>query len=74
MTNIDLEKTMLHLPIQERAYLAQKLLESLDHPSKDELQQMWLLEAQLRAEEIDLGVVDLISAEKLEQQIQASFK
>ena len=74
MTTADLEEAALHLPIEERAHLAQKLLESLDQPAESEIQQMWLEEARRRADEIDEGRVQLVSAEELEQRVQSLFK
>lgn len=74
MTTNELEDAVLHLPLPERAQLAQKLLESLDHPSESEARQLWLNEAQRRAEEIDQGKVRLVSAEELEQRAQALYK
>jgi putative addiction module component (TIGR02574 family) len=74
MTTSDLEEAVLHLPLQERAQLAHKLLESLDMPSEDEVRQMWLNEAQRRAAEIDQGKVQLVSSDELEQQVQSLFK
>jgi putative addiction module component (TIGR02574 family) len=74
MTVRDLEEAVLHLPLQERANLAQKLLESLDLPSESEARQAWLREAQRRADEIDRGTVQLVSSEELEQQVQSLLK
>lgn len=74
MNTADIEKTVLELPLQDRAHLAQKLLESLDEPSDAEVRKMWLFEAQRRAEEIDAGRVELVSAEEIEQQVQSLFK
>ncbi|HWY24577.1 MAG TPA: hypothetical protein VNX47_06640 [Nevskia sp.] len=48
--------------------------ESLEHPSEREARQMWLREAQRRAEEIDHCNVQLVSAEELEQQVEALYK
>ena len=64
----------LHLPVQERAQLAHRLLESLDDLSETETEQLWLLEAQRRAREIDDGVMQLVSAEELERRVQAQLK
>mgnify|MGYP003622944047 CR=1 FL=1 len=74
MTTADLEKAVLHLPLEERAHLAQRLLESLDPPSESEVQQMWFEAARRRADEIDQGKVQLVSAEELEQKVQSLFK
>ncbi len=70
----DLEKAVLHLPLQDRAHLAQRLLASLDQLPADEARQLWLVEAQRRADEIDQGKVLLVSGEELENQVQALFK
>jgi putative addiction module component (TIGR02574 family) len=69
-----IEQDALHLPLNERARLAQKLLASLDDLSEAELEQLWLAEAQPRAEEIDQGQVKLVSAEELEERVQARLK
>jgi putative addiction module component (TIGR02574 family) len=74
MTTADLEEAVLDLPLEDRAHLAHRLLESLDQPPKSEVQQMWLQEAQRRANEIDQGKVQLVSAEELEQSVQSLFK
>jgi putative addiction module component (TIGR02574 family) len=74
MTTTAIEQTVLHLPKQDRAHLAYLLLESLDEPSDTEIHQLWLHEAQRRADEIDQGQVELISGEAFEVQVQALFK
>ena len=52
-----LEQTVLGLPKTERANLLQLLLDSLDTPSENEVQEAWLAEANRRAAEIDSGKV-----------------
>ena len=69
-----LEKTVLHLPKQDRAHLAYLLLESLDEPSDTEIEQLWLHEAQRCTVQIDQGQVELIPGELFEAQVQAIFK
>ncbi|WP_232215177.1 addiction module protein [Methylovulum miyakonense] len=66
-----IEQEVLHLPIEERARLAEKLLSSLDALSEQEIEKLWLVEAQRRASEIDNGTVRLVSAEEVERKIQA---
>ena len=66
-----IEQEVLHLPVEERARLAEILLSSLDELSDQEIEKLWLLEAQRRAAEIDNGTVQLISAEEMEQRLQA---
>ena len=60
-----IEREALHLPPSERAKLAHSLLLSLENLSDVELQEAWLDEAQRRAEDIDKGLVELISAEEV---------
>ena len=66
-----IEQEVLHLPIEDRARLAEKLLSSLDALSEQEMEKLWLAEAQRRAAEIDNGSVQLMSSEEVEQRIQA---
>jgi len=74
MSTAELEKAVLHLPLQERAHLAQRLLESLDRLPEAEARQLWFLEAQRRADEVDQDKVQLVSGDELEKQAQALFK
>ena len=69
-----IEKEALHLPLQERAKLAQRLLESLDELSESDAEELWLGEAERRASEIDSGGVTLVSSDELERRIQARLK
>ena len=74
MSASELEEAVLHLPLRERAHLAQKLLESLDLPSEEEARQAWLREAQRRAQDIDQGKVQMLSSEELELQVRSLLK
>lgn len=67
-----LQNEALHLSPEERAKLAQKLLLSLD--SETETEAAWLLEAQLRAEEIDRGDVQPIPAEEVRRKARALLR
>ena len=69
-----IEQEVLHLPIEDRARLAEKLLSSLDNLSEQENEKLWFVEAQRRAAEIDNGTVQLVSAEEVERKIQAILK
>ena len=55
----------LGLPPEDQAKLAQKLLLSLDSLSEDESNQVWLVEADRRARELDRGEVQPIAAEEV---------
>ena len=74
MNYFALEQTLLALPKTEREHLLQLLLESLDTPSENEVQEAWLVEASRRATEIDSGKVTLVSGEQLEKEVQALLK
>jgi putative addiction module component (TIGR02574 family) len=53
MTLIDLESEVLKLAPKDRARLAQRLLESLDTLSEQEIQSLWLDEAERRDRDLD---------------------
>jgi putative addiction module component (TIGR02574 family) len=53
----------LGLPPQARAFLAEKLIESLDAEGENELSPAWRAEVQRRCREIDQGLVALRDAE-----------
>ena len=55
----------LGLPPEGQAKLAQKLLLSLDSLSEDESDQVWPVEADRRARELDRGDVQPIAAEEV---------
>jgi putative addiction module component (TIGR02574 family) len=69
-----IEKEALALPIDKRARLAQRLLESLDDVSEAEAERLWAQEAMRRAREIDEGKVQLVSSEEFERRVRARFK
>ncbi|MFA6567975.1 MAG: addiction module protein [Victivallales bacterium] len=55
----------LGLPSQARAFIAEKLLESLDAGDIFEISPEWKKEIKKRCQEIDKGLVDLVPAEKV---------
>lgn len=59
MNFISIEQEALHLPLQQRTRLVYRLLANLDDPSESEVEQLWLVEAQSRADEIDQGLAKL---------------
>jgi hypothetical protein len=69
-----LEREALSLPISDRAKLAHELLESLDTLSDDDLQRVWLDEAERRANQLDQGVVQLVPGEVVSQRAHALLK
>lgn len=74
MNTETLERTVLHLPLQQRAELAHKLLLSLDEQNEDEISEAWRVEALRRSAEIDSGMVATISAEDASAAIRLLLK
>ncbi len=58
------------LPLHERAYLAQLLLESIDREEDSEITEDNMIEILRRCKEIDEGRVNLIPAEQAIAQIR----
>ncbi len=58
-------KQALELPSQVRAFIAEKLLESLDFEESFEVSKEWKAEINKRCRQIDQGNVKLISGEKV---------
>ena len=66
MTNDAIEIAALHLPDLQRAELAHKLLLSLETQSEAEIANQWRAVARQRAEELDSGTGETISAEAVQ--------
>ncbi|MGH8497477.1 MAG: addiction module protein [Methylococcales bacterium] len=64
----------LLLPPEERARLAEQLLSSLDTLTEAEIEQLWLQEAQRRADEMDKGLVKRIPADEVDRDARALVK
>lgn len=63
MNTQSLEQSVLHLPLQERAALAHKLLVSLEDQSTADIEKAWHTEAQRRANQITQNQTDTVSSE-----------
>ncbi len=74
MNTETIEEIVLHLPMQQRAELAHKLLLSLEEVSEDEIAQAWHTEAIRRAAELDSGQADTVSAEEVRAAAQALLR
>ncbi len=68
------EREVLKLPAGDRARLARELLESLDELQPQELDRVWLEEANRRAAQIDAGEVELVSAEEVDRKASALLR
>ena len=55
----------LRLPRGSRAFLAEKLLESLDHDEGFDVSSEWMREIRRRCKDLDQGDVDLIPADRV---------
>ncbi len=64
----------LSLPVDQRARLAQQLLESLDELPMAEVEQLWREEAGRRADQIDRGKVTLIPVNEVLAKARALLK
>ena len=69
-----IEQEALRLSLEDRAQLAQKLLLSLDTLSEKERDDVWLMEANRRARELDQGEVQPASADEVRQKVRALLR
>lgn len=66
--NSNIEKIVteaMELPPEVRAFIAEKLIESLDSPASKELSPEWKAEIKKRCEEIDRGAAQLRDADSV---------
>lgn len=64
-----LARRALELPVTQRSELADKLIESLDHLSAEELDQLWALEGERRYEAYRAGRIEAIPGDEVHRQI-----
>ena len=69
-----LEEKLLSLPCEERIYLVEKLLKSLNSPSREEVDKAWAEEAERRLDELESGKVQGIPAEQVFNEIRKRLK
>jgi putative addiction module component (TIGR02574 family) len=67
----DIEREALGLSPQQRARLAQELLDSIDRLPGSELEGLWLDEAERRASEIDSGADVLVPGAEVARKARA---
>lgn len=70
MSTQQLTAEVLALPLSERAELAEKLVESLDFSTNDEVRQAWQAEAVSRRDEVRDGRVKTIPGETVFAEIR----
>lgn len=69
----ELENQVLNLSLEARARLAEKLILSLDAPSKEENMRLWILEAERRLKALREGKAKEISAEEAFRRARAAI-
>ena len=70
----DLETEALRLAPQERARLAERLLDSLEDLPQSEIEALWLDEAERRDREVAEGRVTPIRAQQVLSELKSRFK
>jgi putative addiction module component (TIGR02574 family) len=70
----ELTKEVLDLPLDQRAELTEKLLESLDQLTPEELEQVWAAEAERRYQGFKNGKVEAYDGTQVHRQIIAEIK
>jgi putative addiction module component (TIGR02574 family) len=60
----DIEKDALALSERDRAMLVQHLLETLDKEADEDVEELWLNEAEKRYEEYKTGVIKAVSSDQ----------
>ncbi len=69
----DIVDSVLALPVNSRAYIAEVLLESLDFEEDFQISDEWLKEINKRCREIDEGKVELIPGDEGLAQLQNKY-
>ncbi len=69
-----IESDLLKLPAMERARLAARLIESLDHESDEERERAWFEEAERRDKEMRDGKVKGVPAEVVFKRIKSALR
>jgi hypothetical protein len=70
----ELKDEALRLNKENRAYIARELLASLDDMSESEIEELWLLEAVRRDEELDNGTARSYPADEVFARARARRK
>ena len=67
----DIAAEALELPLNARAELASRLLESLDDLSEEENEQLWAQEAERRYAEYKAGRIEAVPAEEVFERLRS---
>lgn len=66
----EVKSQVLSLKLEERAALAQVLLETIAEPSKEEIAALWVEEAQRRLEAVRQGTMRVIPGEEARKRVR----
>ncbi len=69
----ELEAEIRKLDLKDRATLAKRIVESLDELSKEEIEALWVEEAERRLDELEQGVAAEIPAEEALRRARAAI-
>jgi putative addiction module component (TIGR02574 family) len=64
----------LMLPLEERAELVDKLLQSLNVPTQSDVDRLWMDEVEKRINEYDSKKVESLNGENVIREIRSKFK
>lgn len=70
MSYQEIREKAIALSLKERAALAQELLQTLDEPSKEEIAQLWLEEAEHRLDLVEQGRLNVVSGKEARQRVR----
>jgi putative addiction module component (TIGR02574 family) len=63
----------LELPVEARIGLVDRILASLNLPTRPDIDRLWAQEAERRLAEIDRGEVDLVPGEEVFNKIRSKY-
>ena len=69
-----LEVQILSLPCEDRIYLVDRLLKSLNSTTREEVDRAWAEEAERRIDELDSGLAQTIPGEQVFAEIRKKLK
>ncbi|HAK95828.1 MAG TPA: addiction module antitoxin RelB [Planctomycetes bacterium] len=65
-----LAEQVLSLPCEDRIYVVDRLLESLNAPSREEINRLWAEESERRIDELDSGKVAPVPGDQVFTEIR----
>ena len=75
LSNIEkIKDDLLHLSYNERAFLAEQLLDSLDEEKDPDVEKFWIEEVERRYKEYKEGKVKLIPAEEVFDEVRSQLE